>query len=251
MSQKNPTFRISIITPVFNAVNYLDSYKKHHLVGRKDVEYILIDDCSTDFTYSKLIENFNKFDNVQILKLTNNVGPGLARLAGIKRARSDYIAFLDIDDTIDVNEKIDIQLQNMLKHNALWSYSQFSKYKKLKASFHYQIYSLKDVLRYRQIAASSVIMQKTLFLYYARGISDFSYSAEDYLLWVRLLKDKIIPYYEPNTVMHYCDDNQGLSSKKRRQLVSVLKLYMLEVGVFKGLKEFVIFLFNKFCHALK
>lgn len=59
-------------------------------------EIILIDDASTDETKDYL-EKF-RFDRLQYIRLEQQQGPGAARNTGIKRAKGNYIAFLDSDD---------------------------------------------------------------------------------------------------------------------------------------------------------
>ena len=90
--------KVSVIMPVYNACRYIrpaiDSVLAQTL---KEIELICIDDGSTD-TSLDMIKIYQKGDSrIRILTETN-AGPGLARNNGFKRARGEYVAFLDADD---------------------------------------------------------------------------------------------------------------------------------------------------------
>ena len=63
-----------------------------------DLELIVIDDCSTDNT----LEIANRYqmqdDRVSVLSLPVNSGPAIARNAGIRIARGEWLGILDSDD---------------------------------------------------------------------------------------------------------------------------------------------------------
>lgn len=94
--------RYSLITCTFNAEKYIDSYfdviKK---IEYDDFEVVIIDDCSTDFTYEKICEIKNE-SNIRIItyKQEVNMGPGIARNKGIKLSSGERIVFLDVDDKV-------------------------------------------------------------------------------------------------------------------------------------------------------
>lgn len=101
---------ISIIIPVFNGEKYirqcLDSVLSQTL---KELEIICIDDGSSDDSKKIIGEYMKRNRNIFLINHPDNQGPGPARNAGIKRARGEYIAFLDADDfylDIDALEKM-------------------------------------------------------------------------------------------------------------------------------------------------
>jgi len=62
-------------------------------------EVIIVDDASTDET-PHIVENLaKKLSNLVLIRLTENVGAGMARNIGAKVANGDLLAFLDSDDT--------------------------------------------------------------------------------------------------------------------------------------------------------
>lgn len=96
-------YKVSIIIPVYNGEKHLnsalDSIKKQTL-GFENIEVIFVDDCSTDNS-RQIISDFSKeFPNVKGVFLEENSGlPGKPRNIGIKNATSDYLMFLDQDDS--------------------------------------------------------------------------------------------------------------------------------------------------------
>ena len=94
----NADVKVSVIIPIFNAADYLrpalDSVISQTL---REIEIICVDDGSTDNSLEILKEYQQNDDRIRIVTETN-AGPALARNNGIKRARGEYIAFLDDDD---------------------------------------------------------------------------------------------------------------------------------------------------------
>ncbi|WP_066940395.1 CDP-glycerol glycerophosphotransferase family protein, partial [Streptomyces sp. NBRC 110611] len=93
--------RFSIIVPCFRVQGFLrecmDSVLEQDF---KNFELIAVDDCSPDHSGAILDEYAARDDRVQVLHLAENVGLGLARNAGLEKARGDYVLFLDSDDTL-------------------------------------------------------------------------------------------------------------------------------------------------------
>lgn len=94
--------KISIIVPVYNAREHLstclDSLVSQTL---KDIEIIIIDDCSTDNSYSLIKEYANKYPNIRAYHNERNLGQGATRNIGLKLSRGEYIGFVDSDDYIN------------------------------------------------------------------------------------------------------------------------------------------------------
>ena len=65
----------------------------------KDWQLICIDDASTDGSLALLREWEERDSRIEVIALTKNGGQAHARNIGLKRAKGDYICFLDADDT--------------------------------------------------------------------------------------------------------------------------------------------------------
>lgn len=92
---------ISVVIPFYNVENYivrcLDSVIHQTY---QDFEIILIDDDSSDQSFELAQHYLSKFPQVEshIISFETNRGQGAARNAGIKKAKGDYIYFIDSDD---------------------------------------------------------------------------------------------------------------------------------------------------------
>ena len=99
------TFKISVIIPVFNAENDLKQSMEsviNQSFGFEKIELILVDDASTDNS-KEIIKSYQKqYENIKLVELNQNSGlPGKPRSLGIDYATSDYIIFLDADDSYE------------------------------------------------------------------------------------------------------------------------------------------------------
>lgn len=132
--------KISVIMPIYNAYDYLrpamDSVLGQTLT---DIEFICVDDGSTDNSLSILKEYQQSDERVRILT-ENNAGPSIARNKGLLRARGKYVIFLDADDFFDVTllEK----LYNLAEeHNLDMAVCKFDIYNNRKSTFEDNIRS--------------------------------------------------------------------------------------------------------------
>lgn len=100
----NETFKVSIIIPIYNSEEYLEKTIKNVInqsIGFKNIELILIDDCSKDNS-KKIIKKYSEqYSNIKPIFLEENSGhPSFPRNEGLKIVTSPYIIFLDSDDGI-------------------------------------------------------------------------------------------------------------------------------------------------------
>lgn len=101
MRVREKNIDVSVIVPIYNSELYLsrclDSLVNQSL---KSIEFILIDDGSTDNS-NNIIKEYMKKDFRFSLIEQKNEGVGSARNKGIKKAEGKYISFIDSDDYID------------------------------------------------------------------------------------------------------------------------------------------------------
>lgn len=87
--------RFSVIVPVYNIEKYIKRcIESVQMQDFKDVEIIVIDDCSTDNTK----EEMKKISGIKIIEHNENKCLGAARNSGMEIATGEYIIFLDGDD---------------------------------------------------------------------------------------------------------------------------------------------------------
>lgn len=98
----NKSKEVTVITASYNAEKFIRKSIESTLnqtFGMKNIQYIIIDDCSTDNTPEIIKEYASKNKNICFVSLKENSGsPGLPRNIGIELASTKYITFLDADD---------------------------------------------------------------------------------------------------------------------------------------------------------
>lgn len=93
---------VSVVVPVYNASRYLPQCVET-LINQtlRDIEFIFVDDGSTDDSYEILKKYQEKDERIKILR-QENLHAGVARNKGIEQAKGKYIIFLDSDDYFDL-----------------------------------------------------------------------------------------------------------------------------------------------------
>lgn len=108
---------VSVVIPVYNReqmiAECINSVLEQTL---KDIEIIVVDDCSTDRTV-EIVDNISDSRLRKCEKLSKNSGASYARNYGASIARGKYIAFQDSDD-IWLSKKLEKQI-NYLTSNDL------------------------------------------------------------------------------------------------------------------------------------
>ena len=108
--------KVSVIIPAFNAADTLAEAVSSAVNGtHKHLEILIVDDCSTDDTSrvgSKLAEEDSR---IQYFRNPENYGVSKSRNLMIYQATGEYVAFLDSDDTWELN-KLEVCLK-MLQDN--------------------------------------------------------------------------------------------------------------------------------------
>ncbi|MBO7484721.1 MAG: glycosyltransferase family 2 protein [Spirochaetaceae bacterium] len=116
---------VSIITPCFNCEKYLLQTINSVLAQTyKNWEMIIVDDCSTDASYSIALEASKQDSRIRVYKNGCNKGACYSRNFATEKAKGKYIAFLDSDD-IWYAEKLQIQIDFMQTHNCDFSFSEY------------------------------------------------------------------------------------------------------------------------------
>lgn len=94
--------KISLIFACYNVSKYLDDlYELLISQPYKNVEFIFVDDCSTDNTKTKILSFKDR--RVKVVLNKENIGAACSRNNGIDIATGDYISFVDPDDMFEKN----------------------------------------------------------------------------------------------------------------------------------------------------
>lgn len=102
--------KFSIIIPAYNCENYISKCLESIFNQTyKNVEVIVVDDCSTDNTF----EILKNYENIKLLSTTINSRQGVARNKGLDSCTGDYILFIDSDDSLYDNTVLN-KLANLI-----------------------------------------------------------------------------------------------------------------------------------------
>lgn len=95
--------KLSIILPIYNVESYLQRCLESITTQIVDdtIEIIGVNDGSTDSSYEILKEYQKKYSYISIINQSNQ-GLSAARNAGLKKAKGEFVFFLDSDDYVDV-----------------------------------------------------------------------------------------------------------------------------------------------------
>lgn len=101
-------YKISVIVPMYNVEKYITKCAQSLFEQTLDnIEYIFVDDGSTDSTITVLkniLERYpNKKNCVRIVQHDKNKGVSSARNTGLKYAQGAYIYYCDADDYLERN----------------------------------------------------------------------------------------------------------------------------------------------------
>ena len=109
---------VSLIITTYNYAQYVERAIRSALdqsLSSDQYEIIVVNDCSTDGTKS-VLENFEK--DARIFNLEENMGLSGARNFGIKKAKGQFVAFLDADDYLH-KETLRLQKLFLEENNTL------------------------------------------------------------------------------------------------------------------------------------
>ena len=107
---------ISIIIPVYNQEDYLDSCLKSIFNQTyPNIELILVNDGSTDKSLEIMEKYHKEHKNMKIISIPNQ-GVSHARNTGLDNATGKYITFVDSDDVIDKNT-LEILYKDIVDNN--------------------------------------------------------------------------------------------------------------------------------------
>jgi len=115
------SYKVSVIVPTYKRSQFLERAIESILnQTHTNIEIIVVDDNEPSSDFRKATEEkMKKYEtNKRIVYIKNhkNMGGALARNEGILRATGEFLTFLD-DDDIYLPDKIQLQLEFMLKNN--------------------------------------------------------------------------------------------------------------------------------------
>lgn len=218
--------KVSVITPVYNAEKFLSETIESVLnQTNKSFEYLLVDDCSTDYS-ANIIQEYAKNDSrIKYIKLRENSGAAVARNTGLENATARYIAFIDSDD-MWYPEKLEKQLNFMQDENKAFTYTKYERISEegelLGAPGFPSKLNYSGLLKNTAIACSTVVIDREV-------IGDFRMplvrKGQDTATWLKILKTHDYAYLIDEVLNQYRTRKGSLSSNKTGALKRTWNTY--------------------------
>lgn len=180
---------VSVIMPAYKAEPYLAQAISSVLSQTlRDLELIVIDDCSPDRCHEIALEFAARDSRVTVLRNESNSGVARTRNRGIDLAAGDYIAFLDSDDVWHP-EKLERQLRRMEHANSVISYCSYAIIdpagQKIRADYLVpEQMTIRDLLKENCIQCSAMLIRADLVKRFRFNTEFFH---EDYILGLDIL----------------------------------------------------------------
>ena len=212
---------VDVIMPNYNKGNFLnESINSVIKQEYKNWNLFIIDNFSEDDS-RKILKSFeNKFNKINIIYLSKNMGVAFSRNLGIRVSNSEYISFLDSDDYWSSNKLLD-QINFMVKSDNVFTYTDYTPFflKNYNKIFKKSVIT-PNTLIYEQfinntcIATSSMIIKRSFI-----GRMKFpKVTLEDYAFKCKILKKKCLAVKLKNNSMFYRISKNSLSSNKFRNI---------------------------------
>jgi glycosyltransferase involved in cell wall biosynthesis len=178
---------VSVIIPAYNAASTLPRAIDSVLSQRRaDIEIIVVDDGSTDETYTR-IEPYRS--RIRYCK-QGNCGTAVARNRGIQESTGEYLAFLDADDEW-LPGKLERQMAVLLNIPAIGLSStgavvvdpSTNVVDIISERYHGDIFT--DMLKFNPIVCSSVVLRRAMWIDSGIRFAGLPSSMEDYAVWLK------------------------------------------------------------------
>lgn len=189
LGNENPL--VSIITPCFNAQNFIEeTIKSVRAQTYTNWEMIICDDVSSDDSRNIIEKHIKEDSRIKLIKLDKNSGAAVARNTAIKAAKGKYIAFLDSDD-LWIPQKLEKQVAFMLENDIVFSFTEYSLISENGKDLG-KIIKIPDYIDYRGLLKNTIIGCLTVMLdieKLGKVQMPLIRTRQDFALWLSILRD--------------------------------------------------------------
>lgn len=181
--------QVSVIMPVYNGGEFLRRAIDSVFLQDVSLELYLIDDCSTE-DLNPVIEDYLKRPDFHYIRNETNLGAAASRNRGVRECSGTYVAYLDADDWWEAG-KLKHQLYMMKKYSAVLSTTGRELVREDGTDTGHYIpvpakISYASLLKHNCINCSSVVVLRYVAIRFPMEHED---SHEDYIAWLRILKE--------------------------------------------------------------
>ena len=196
---------VSIVIPAYNAEKYIEKTIRS-VLGQTYTNYevIIMDDCSSDKTYS-IIQDLALEDNrIKCYQNRENQGVAITRNNAIARCTGEYIALLDADD-IWMETKLEKQVKLLQETKAQITYCSYGFINEndteiLRPFIVPATTNYKSMLGKSVISCSTALIERQVFEKYKFEADVYH---EDYVLWLKILKDQMKAVGDSEVLAYY------------------------------------------------
>jgi teichuronic acid biosynthesis glycosyltransferase TuaG len=231
---------VTIVTPMYNGQRFIGQTIDSVLNQTyPNWEMIIVDDGSND-KGAEIVSKYVAIDYRIQLIMQANGGSASARNNGIRRARGQYIALLDADDTWNPNF-LEEQLKLMQLKNAYLVYSSHTRIDEnsleiLKPFIVPEKVTYTDLLKTCSISCLTGLYNTEKFgkIYLKEDMKSLR---DDYVYWLEIIKKVGIAYGNTQVLANYRILGTSASRKKKKVIWPHFKvLYNIEkLGLLKSL----------------
>lgn len=213
--------KISVIVPVYNTQDYLrecvDSILNQSL---SDIELILVDDGSTDFSTDIIYEYVERYpEKVRAISLDNG-GQGRARNFGIDIAKGEFLSFIDSDDYLEKDALLHLY-EAAVRENADVAVCDMEK-RYDDGTREYVKAALQDDPLASAGSASNKIFRRSAVgdIRFPVGLwyEDFSFSAK------MLLKSKATVFVKEALYIYRCGQSSTMNNNNARKNLDIIEI---------------------------
>ena len=218
---------VSIIIPYYKKKRFISTTINSAISqSYENIEILIVYD-DENYDDLKLLEEIKKKDErIRIIKNKKKLGAGLSRNKGISSSKGNYIAFLDADDTWEI-DKLSKQMSFMTNNNYLVSHTSYQIVDEDRNIIGNRVarsfFHLEDLLKSCDIGTSTVIIKKDIFSEQIKFPS--IKTKEDFVLWLRILERDIKIYGLDKNLSKWTKSNSSLSSSVIQKLMDGFKVY--------------------------
>lgn len=224
---------VSVIMPCHNGANYiLNAIASVQNQTFVDWELLVIDDQSSDDSVQIVENEATKDSRIKLFKTSCSTGmPATPRNIGIKEARGQFIAFLDCDDEWLPN-KLEKQLPLFKNEECAIVFSYYEKMNVDGSKYNSIITSPKHVT-FRQLLNGDCIGNLT-GVYDSLKVGKIfqkEIHAEDYLMWLEILKKGYIAINTNTLEAKYRVSSSSTSGNKFKSAMWNWYIYRHELSL--------------------
>ena len=208
---------VSVIMSSYNSINTIEEAIESIINQTyKNLELLIMDDCSEDGSFEKIDYYKNKYKNIKVFRNKKNLGLTKSLNLLIKNSSGEYIARQDADD-LSFKKRIEEQVKEMNKYDLDFSTTRalVKNTRKIIPGISYFLPS-KIISKFKNPFIHGTLMVKTSSIIKVGSYNENFYYAQDYKLIADML-DKNYKYRKINKPLYLLNMENNISSNKKEE----------------------------------